>query len=167
MGSDPDSFIVREKVASAVNYYNNKPHAAFDYQFTPTEVQSSPGLEEHFIRKNKYKLEEIRQLQDEAGFYSYYPGNILLIHLDESKKNPFADKRRIFNKLASFIRYQNGNVVCFLLLKDEEMRLGRFRREIEIPIYNTKFLAFSQNQIPKKYLALISIQPRNFIIPKK
>jgi hypothetical protein len=71
----------------------------------------------------------------------------------------FADRRRTFNKLGSFVRYENGNVVCFILLKDEEGHLGRFRREIEIPIYNTKFLCFTQDEITEKYLALISLRP--------
>jgi hypothetical protein len=128
-------------MSAAVKIHDNKPHSAFNYQFTPTEVQSNQAIEEYFIRKNLYKLEEIKKRQDEAGFFSYQPGNILLIHLDEGKKNPFADRRRTFNKLASFIRYKYGNVLCFLLMKTDKGAIGHFKREIEIPIYNTKLLA--------------------------
>jgi hypothetical protein len=162
-----DAFFVPENVADAVAIYNNKSHAAFDYQFTPIEVRSRPALEEHFIRKNLNKLEEIHKLQEKAGFFSYQPGDVLLIHLDEGKNNPFADRRRTFNKLASFIRYENGNVLCFLLMKDHEGKLLKYTREIEIPIYDTKLLAPYNEEIPPKYLSLIPIPLQLFIAPKK
>jgi hypothetical protein len=153
-------------VAVAIGMYNNKHHAAFDYQFTHIEVQSRPAIEEHFIRKNLNKLEEINKLQEKAGFFSYQPGDILLIHLDGGKKNLFADKRRTFNKLFFFIRYENENVLCFLLMKDQEGKLIKYTREIEVPIYDIKLLVPYNKEIPPKYLSLIPVPLQLFTTTK-
>jgi hypothetical protein len=39
-----------DNINVAVNEYNHTPHAAFNYEFTPYEVQSSPETEDYFIR---------------------------------------------------------------------------------------------------------------------
>ena len=50
------------------------------------------------------------------GLLSYRKGNIILIHYDTSKTEKKHEKqRRVFNEIAEFIRYHNGNVECKLL----------------------------------------------------
>jgi hypothetical protein len=110
LGLDPEAIIKPRMVEVAVLAYNNNPHSAFDYEFSLSEVQSNIELEKYYIRENLFKLEEIKQKQIETGFFDYKPGNILLIHLDESKRNAFAEKRRKFNKVVYFRNYVNGNV---------------------------------------------------------
>jgi hypothetical protein len=73
-------------------------------------------LEEYFIREQLYRLEEIKKLQAEEGFFLYKPGNVLLVHIDNSKTSKrFAKKRRVFSRLVVFIDYEHGNVVCKIL----------------------------------------------------
>jgi hypothetical protein len=48
--------------------------------------------------------------------FSFKRGNILMIHLDLSKTAfSYMKRRRLFNELAEFIEYRNGNLVCKLL----------------------------------------------------
>jgi hypothetical protein len=50
-------------VNGAVDDYNNTPHAAFNNEFTPKEVQMHKDLEEYYIRKNMQRLDEVKQLK--------------------------------------------------------------------------------------------------------
>jgi hypothetical protein len=88
-------------------------------------------------------------------FFTYLPGNILLIHLNEKKKTAFPDKRRVFNRLTKFENYENGNVLCNILVRIPGGKVGCFSKSIEIPIYYTKFLASNTKSIPMKYLKLL------------
>jgi hypothetical protein len=108
-------------------------------------------LEEYYIREQLYRLEEIKKLQAEEGFYLYEPGNVLLVHIDNSKTNKrFAKKRRVFSRLGVFISYEHGNVVCKILTNTEE-----FKKPITVPIFYTKFLSTSIDNIPLEYRSLI------------
>jgi hypothetical protein len=77
LGDDFNKFLNPQDVSKAVDVYNNTPHRAFNYLFTPTEVQNNKDIEEFFIRENLYKLDDVRNKQIEAGFLIYKPGNIL------------------------------------------------------------------------------------------
>jgi hypothetical protein len=63
----------------------------------------------------------------------------------------FAKKRRVFSRLGVFIKYEHGNVVCKVLTKTED----EFNKPISIPIYYTKFLSTSIDNIPREYQTLI------------
>jgi hypothetical protein len=159
----PKRFANQYVVRNAVEQYNNTPHVAFGYRYTPAEVQASHELERVFIRENQYRLDEINKLQHDAGLFKYKMGNILLIHLDPSKdKESLQKKRRAFNKLAEFKAYEYGNVRCKVLymwrwedndidddVEDDE--IFAVRRDIVIPIYYTKYLAPNYKAIPQEY----------------
>jgi hypothetical protein len=108
-------------------------------------------LEEYFIREQLYRLEEVKKLQTEEGFYHYKPGNVLLVHIDNSKTiKRFAKKRRVFSRLGVFIDYEHGNVVCKILSNTDE-----FNKPITIPIFYTKFISTSVDNIPLEYRSLV------------
>jgi hypothetical protein len=109
-------------------------------------------LEEYFIREQLYRLEEIKKLQAEEGFFLYKPGNVLLVHIDNSKtRRKFTKKRRVFSRLGVFLDYENGNVICKILTNTEE----EFNKPITIPIFYTKFISTSIDKIPPEYQSLI------------
>jgi hypothetical protein len=155
LGSEPEAIIKPRAVEAAVLTYNNNPHSAFDYEFSPSEVQSNIELEEYYIREKLFKLEEIKQKQIETGFFDYKPGNILLIHLDESKRNASAEKRRKFNKVVYFRNYVNSNVSCRPLTINKKGKIKHLIKKIEVSIYYTKLLTNSKNEIPPAYIPLI------------
>jgi hypothetical protein len=144
-----------------VEIYNTRPHAAFDHKFSPLQVQRNPDLEEYYIRENMERLREVKEMQREAGFLNYKPGNVLLIHLDKSKtRDMFDKKRRAFNEVAIFVGYQNGNVVCDRLTRYQ----GRIVRKphdytakgrVMIPIYYTKLVAPNLDQLQERFKQLI------------
>jgi hypothetical protein len=92
-------------------------------------------LEEFFIRANFKKLEEVKKMQTQAGFFMFKKGNVLLIHLDESKTNPFADKRRNFNKIVYFDMYVNGNILCYLVGKDVGKKSGALEKKLKFQFF--------------------------------
>ena len=109
--------------------------------FTPREVQKSREVEGIFIRYKREKLKQQRKKQQKEQFWIYEPGDILLVHVDESK-TPFRFSRpqRQYNYLAEYKYYRHGNVVCKLL--------GRGNgRMVEIPIYYTRFYAKDIDEI--------------------
>jgi hypothetical protein len=143
-----ETFLNNELVAEAVTKYNNTKHFAFNNKYSPAEVQASHDLENVFIRENLYKLEEINKLQRDDGLFSYKPGNILLIHLDESKTKRAMDRRRrVFGRLAVFLQYEYGNVTCQLLMRDRANNVVR-TPPVTIPIYHTKLFANSFDTMP-------------------
>jgi hypothetical protein len=114
LGEDPSKLIIENEVYDVVGEYNRTPHSAFNYQFTPEEVQNNKDIEAYFIRQNLYKLEDVKNKQIEAGFFTYTPGDILIIHKDKSKLpyTQYTKTRRKFNAIARFVRYFHGNVLC-------------------------------------------------------
>jgi hypothetical protein len=146
-------------VRQVVDIYNRTPHSAFNHEFTPLDVQSNPETENYYIRENYYKLQEIKQLQRDEGLFKYQPGNILLVHLDEEKtKMKFYKRRRNFDHLAMFVRYEFGNVVCRLLVIVNEGKrgIGIMDKSITIPIYYTKFISTDMASIPLAYKKALS-----------
>jgi hypothetical protein len=140
----------------AVLTYNNRPHAAFGKKFTPRQVQATPDLEEYFIREQLERLKEVKALQRDAGFFDYRPGNVLLIHIDKSKTSKkFDKKRRVFNEVAIFREYQNGNVLCDRLQRTQQGGVQRNPKPALLPIYFTRRVAESLPTLPRQYQQLI------------
>jgi hypothetical protein len=148
-----EAFLNNVLVAEAVIRYNNTKHSAFNHKFSPAEVQASHDLENVFIRENLYNLDEINKLQRDEGFFNYKPGNILLIHLDESKTDQkMAKKRRTFGMLAIFLSYEYGNVRCQVIKYLGNSPANSLISEpITIPIYFTKFVADNFESIPARF----------------
>jgi choline kinase len=154
VGENPGLFYHPKIIEKVVEEYNNTPHSAFSNEFTPKEVQMHKDLEEIYIRENMKRLEEVKVMQEEAGFFLYKPGNILLVHVDNAKnERMLKKKRRVFNHLAVFIEYDHGNVVCQVLMKTDVLKT--FEKPITIPTYFTKYLAPSFNRVPKQFLSLV------------
>ncbi|KAA6396295.1 MAG: hypothetical protein EZS28_008180 [Streblomastix strix] len=107
-GYDDRDFANPKLMQQMVDIYNDTPHGAFDNKFTPKQVNSLKELEGYFIRKNDKKLREVKQDQQNQGFTKYLPGNILMIHVDYLRTmHRYMKKRRNFNELAKFIKYDN------------------------------------------------------------
>jgi hypothetical protein len=157
LGEDPRNILIIKKTRDAVIEYNNTPHIAFKYIFTPAEVQSNKDIEGYFIREQLYKLEEIKNRQAEAGFFNYKPGDILLIHRDNSKLGytQYNKKRRVFNRVARFIRYIHGNVECVIYERGEHGPPEVSKTSIILPIYHTRLIAHSLAELPPAYSTLI------------
>ena len=180
-----------------VNFYNNTPHSSLKFKnyyyidtdtysnsglipptkyvyYTPAQVQNNVDLEWRYIRMMRLKLRDINDKQKAKSLLSYKNGNIILVHIDKSKTQKKHEKRRrVFNEIAEFIRYQNGNVLCKLLVpyqtfallkspttKDAEKlkpykpsdkgRVAQTDAEkavIEVPIIYTKFVCKSINEL--------------------
>jgi hypothetical protein len=125
LGEDPIKFYEPENIQKAVDEYNNSRHTAFNHEYTPKEVQMHKDLEEYYIRENMNRAEEVKSMQISEGLFLYKPGNILLIHLNFSKtKDKLNKTRRTFNRLAEFLNYDHGNVVCQVIRKTNHMDEG-------------------------------------------
>jgi hypothetical protein len=159
IGDDFNKFFNPQAVSEVVDMYNNTPHRAFNYIFTPTEVQNNKDIEEFFIRENLYKLDDVRNKQIEAGFLNYKPGDILLVHKDPSKISfgVYRKKRRTFNCLARFVHYVHGNAVCREGRRDANgiITFDYDGGLIEVPVFDTRLIAHRISKIPHEYLALI------------
>jgi hypothetical protein len=156
LGENPYALLDTKAVAEAVEIYNNTRHSAFNYEFSPKDVQLNPDLEEYFIRQQLSTLDNVNDLQYEEGFFNYKSGDVLLIHLNQSKTDQsMTRKRRIFNRLAIFLRYLNGNVMCNILTREDDGDIVMFTKAIVLPIYFTKFVAPSLSELPRKYHQLI------------
>jgi hypothetical protein len=159
LGENPVQFYEPENIQKAVNEYNNSRHAAFNHEYTPREVQMHKDLEEYYIRENMNRAEEVKLMQSVEGLFLYKPGDVLLIHHDFSKTADKLNKtRRTFNRLAEFLGYDHGNVVCRVLRRTSHMNEDEKKevnKTIVIPIFYTKFLANSLKETPKEYKSLI------------
>ena len=179
-----------------VNFYNNTPHNSlrfrnYDYNedelseyqgsglvpptkwiyYSPVQVQNNVDLEWRYIRMMKMKLRKINEKQKLKGLLNYKRGNIILIHLDKGKTQKKHEKRRrVFDDIAEFICYQNGNVKCRLLNqyhtfsktkdglvpyeKSEKGRIAKTDDEkaiIEVPIIYTKYVCDSIEDLNDDY----------------
>jgi hypothetical protein len=158
LGEGKYLFFFPDIVSEAVDEYNHRPHQAFNYEFTPAEVQSHKALEECFIRDNIVRAQEMHKKQETSGFLMYRPGNILLVHIDMTKTGiPRATKRRAtFNRFAEFIGYERGNVCCKVLEKQIAEGVSIFwKSQIILPIYYTKYVCENRAKIPFTFQSLI------------
>ena len=140
-----------------------KPKQTKWIYYTPRQVQENVDLEWRYIRMMRSKLQTIKNKMSLKGLLSYSPGNIILIHLDQDKTEKKYEKvRRVFNEIAEFICYKNGNVVCSLLKpyqKFEAINDDPFYpvqdssgEPIQVPIIYTKFVCKSKESLPEDYI---------------
>jgi hypothetical protein len=155
IGENADLFFDSRTVLRTVKEYNSSPHFAFNYEFSPVQVQSYPDLEECFIRDNLQRLEEVKRKQKITNYFKYQKNNFLLLHIDSSKLGYGGKNRRKFNRLGVFDYYENGNVSCHLLAWDNDDKLLMIKNPIVLPIYYTKFIAHEFSQVPNEYHKLI------------
>jgi hypothetical protein len=173
VGQNYYAFRDQRQVQIAVDWYNRPPHRSLQLDrhvfLTPEEVQGNLELEGLFIRRNIIKCDRAEERQFSDFLFTYRPGNVLMVHLDFAKTPfKFLKRRRNFNTLATFERYEHGNVVCKILNISREYTGEReggegsegevgereaydLRREIEVPIYFTKFVSSSLENLPKSY----------------
>jgi len=142
LGVDADNNLFEDysMVKKLVEYYNKTPHKSlrmYGKTYTPHEVQSDVDLEWVYIRNKIRKLQEMRHNLMQKGLMRFEPGNILQCALSYGKSGEtFNKRRRVFDKLAMFIRYHNGNAVIRILhpLSHEE---------IDVPLYRCMYLCKS------------------------
>ncbi len=197
-----DPFLMQQMV----HYYNNTPHRSLrmpnpNYRddgtqydpylarepkwiyYTPNQMQHNPDLEWRYIRDCQRRLRRVKNSMQMDGLLSYRKGNIILVHYDTSKTEKKHEKqRRVFNEIAEFIRYHNGNVECKLLkpyhrfqLNDDKQagtafyvpytktKTGRTpksddeRATVTVPIMYTRFVATNYASLGKDYKQYFAI----------
>ncbi|GHU19219.1 hypothetical protein FACS189472_08690 [Alphaproteobacteria bacterium] len=145
-GQKPDAFSDENLLGNVIRIYNNTVHSTFLNKFTPAEMQESPELEALYIKHCRDKLEEVDFKRQQSGYLTYPPGAILLVHLNLGKTDyKFTKRRRNFDELGKFVRYERGNCVVDLLHNYPE-----FKRII-IPPFYTKFVALNLDDYRNKY----------------
>jgi hypothetical protein len=145
------NFSDRNVFFDTVKIYNNTVHKAFNNKFTPLQVQSDFELENEYIRMKEEQLNKANNQQIIKGLRGYAPGNILLVHVPWRKTRlQFKKQRRNFSVLASFLRYEGGNAVVSLL-KPIKLHFSGEDQNIVIPIFYTKLVANSINELDQKY----------------
>jgi hypothetical protein len=146
-----------EIVLQIVDYYNNTPHSAYKNKFTPQQVQNDPELEAWYIRTQQMKLYDVLQRQQKS-FRRYNQGDLLIVYRPLGKTDEvFKKRRRNFQELAMFFRYDHGNVVVRLLKYDG----ATASNEITLPLYYTKFVCdgptFREYGVPQAYRQFLSL----------
>ena len=114
-------------------------------------MHKNPDIEYQYIRWCQRKLNKVLEYQQDEGYLSYKPGNILMVHIDTGKTAEKMTKRRVFyDRLAEFIEYKYGNVICRLLvgvkINSADKNSTHF---VTVPIYHTRFVAKNKDSIPK------------------
>ena len=134
-----------------VDYYNNTVHKSIGC--TPAFMQEHPEVEYQYIRWCERKLSEIIDNQKRLGYLDYKPGNVLMVHIDKGKTSEKHDKRRrFFDKLGVFVRYDHGNVVVDMLVKGVRVHsTGDAKMRLTVPVYHTKFVSKTVRTIPPEY----------------
>ena len=163
------------KVRQIVNYYNNTPHRSLQLRnydanwydleeyrstglvkppkyiyLTPAQMQNNRDLEWQYIRMMRSKLQEINK----KSLLTYKRGNIILVHLDYGKsQEKFAKQRRVFNNIATFLTYEDGNVACKIFKKEYTKK----NPCDFVPIIYTKLVANNYDELDNKYKAYFNI----------
>jgi hypothetical protein len=154
IGVDKNILIYFPEVGmQVVEYYNDTPHSAYKNKFTPRQVQYDNELEAWYIRTQQLKLIDTLRLQHKF-FPRYNNGDLLIVYrpLDKTDEK-FKKRRKNFQELAVFVKYDgHGNVTATLLTP--EGKPGAVGG-ITLPLYNTKFLcdaeSFKRYGIPEAY----------------
>jgi hypothetical protein len=146
-----------EVVLQIVDYYNNTPHSAYKNKFTPQQVQNDLELEAWYIRTQQMKLYDVLQRQQKS-FRRYNDGDLLIVYRPLGKTDEvFKKRRRNFQELALFEKYDHGNVVVRLLTSDGLTGPN----EITLPLYYTKFVCDGQTfwkyGVPQTYRQFLSL----------
>ena len=134
-----------------VDYYNNTVHKSIGC--TPAEMQTDPDIEYQYIRWCERKLNNVLDYQHQQKLLEYQPGNILMVHIDNGKTSDKHEKRRrFFDRLGEFVRYDYGNVVVKLLVKPVRVNTRAVPKiEVTVPIYHTKYVSKNLATLPKSY----------------
>jgi hypothetical protein len=132
--------ISEQQLQQIVNRYNNTYHRSIDC--TPLFMQQNPDIEDQYIRWNIRKLDKVDNKLSRLGFYNYTAskakteeerrtnGDLLLLHLDESKTaNKYRKKRGYWNQIGRFIQYVSRSA-CEVYVKS-------MRKNIVLPLYFT------------------------------
>ena len=94
-------------IQQLTHYYNNTYHNAI--KMTPYEMHNDIDKEWEYIREKTEELNDIKKIQRKKGYHGYRQGDRLMVHLNYSKTNErFAKRRKQFDRLATFVQYQNG-----------------------------------------------------------
>ena len=153
------------QLGKIVNYYNNTYHEGI--KMTPSEMMQDVEKEWEYIREKDEELKKVLRNQRSKGYLSYKPGNVLLVHTDLSKTEDKHEKRRRrFDRLGVFIEYVNGNGSAGTLnsfggnvrvkiyrpvLLSSTTKKHNYVYEITVPVYYTKKLCDSVEEIPEAY----------------
>ena len=113
LGPDYDNTLFEDysTVKQLKDYYNDTPHKSlkiYGQYITPTDFMEEPELEFIYIRQCHKKLKKVEENLKQKGLLDMKPGNIVQVAMSYGNtKKSFMKKRRTFNTLAMFIRYQN------------------------------------------------------------
>ena len=121
-------------------------------------MQNNIDLEWQYIRMMRSKLQEIKDSSTacKKSLLTYKCGNIILVHLDYGKtQQKFQKQRRVFNNIATFLTYKDGNVVCKLLKNSADS--NKDRDIISVPIIYTKLVANNYDELDNNYKACFNI----------
>ncbi|KAA6383498.1 MAG: hypothetical protein EZS28_020976 [Streblomastix strix] len=92
------------------------------------------------------ELTDVKEQQFKDNLQDLKKRNIITIHLDLKKTaHGFEKQRRQFNEIATFIKYEHGNVVCELLKPYNDIKI------VEVPIYYTHKVANNIETLKDKY----------------
>jgi hypothetical protein len=163
--------IDQHQLQQIIWYYNRTYHKGIDC--TPLEMMQhrdengNKDWEDQYIRYCMKRLVKARQQEEFDGLLDYEYGNVLLLHFDLKKTALRDEKRRKFwDRVGIFIRYENRNVVVRLLgaeIKGGGGKLSRDERGVPIvddhgtyyeyvlPIQFTKLIAKNINEVPEYY----------------
>jgi hypothetical protein len=92
-------------------------------------------IEHHFIMEKTLELEKAKDVI--AMKYYYRQGDILMCHIN-TKESIHTKRRKKFDTLATFINYEDGNVL---------VQLHNNNQKIVLPIYSTKYLTDSTDDL--------------------
>ena len=134
-----------------IDYYNNTVHKSIGC--TPAFMQEHPEIEYQYIRWCERQLSKVIANQKQLGYLNYEPGNVLMVHIDKGKTSEKHEKRRrFFDKLGEFVRYDHGNVVVNMLVKGVRIHSqGENVVQLTVPIYHTRFVSKNIRTIPPEY----------------
>ncbi|KAA6354810.1 MAG: hypothetical protein EZS28_049663, partial [Streblomastix strix] len=130
---DPQQMANNKQLQQVVDEYNNTKRSAFKQKFSRKQVNENEDLEGIYIRQKIKELADAKELQYKDNLQDLKKGNIITIHLDLKKTaNGFEKQRRQFNEIATFIKFEHGNVICELLKPYNDIKI------VEVPIYYTE-----------------------------
>ena len=146
---------------SIVDHYNNSPHTGLPRKritrigdpdnksklihYSPNEM--TEDLEWAYIREKDRELIKVLDRLKDDGYHSYEPGNILMVHLDNSKTpNRMKKRRRNFEDIGEFLGYKNGNVIVKMLTGYKD----QIDQELEVPIFYTKKIARNEDSLTEE-----------------
>ena len=125
---------------------------------TPIEMMEDIEKEWEYIRDKDDELKKVIRKQREHQLLTYKPGNILLVRTDLSRTEDKNEKRRRrFDRLGVFVSYEgstksNVRVKIYRpVLLSTTTKTQKYIYEVVVPVYNTKKLCDSVDDIPTTY----------------